>query len=764
MELLLINHPLDCPVCDKGGECPLQNQAMSNGRARVPLRRAASAPSRSRSRSPPRSCSTASAACCARAAPGSPSEIAGDPFIELLERGALQQVGIDEDEPFESYFSGNTIQICPVGALTSAAYRFRVPAVRPGLDADGLRALRLRLRDAHRPPPRQGHAPAGRRRPEVNEEWNCDKGRFAFRYVRARRPAHAPAGARRGAASWSPASWPEALDARRRGLPAARDAAGVGVLAGGRLTLEDAYAYAKFARVALGTNDIDFRAGPHSAEEADFLAQHVAGSRPGRHLRRPGEAPAVLLVGLEPEEESPIVFLRLRKARAQGRHRGPRHRAVRHPRPGEAVAARCCPPPRAPRPRSSVPSPTATGGSPTCGDALQPAGAVILVGERLGAVPGALSAALRLADGHRRPAGLDPAPGRRARRARGRRAARPAARRPPGRRRRGAGRGRRGLGRRARCRRGPAATPPGSSPPLAAGKLAGARRRRRRARRPARPGRRPRALDGRAVRGQPRGPRAARSPTLADVVLPVAPVAEKAGTFVNWEGRARPFPARARRHRRDARPARARTCSPTSSTSRSACRRRCRPRRARRARRLGRQPGRSADDRRRRACRTRRRRRRPCWPPGGCCSTTGRLQDGEPLPGRHRTAAGRPAVRRHRRRDRRRPTASCSRSARTPARSRCRCAVTEMPDRVVWVPPNSPGSPGPPSTSAPAPGRRDDHARRPRSPTRRRSEVPCDRARPGSCAGLRPDRRASATTPGGSSCSRPSPSSCSCWC
>ena len=73
MEFLLINHPLDCPVCDKGGECPLQNQAMSNGRGESPLHRDASGPSPSRSTSPPRCCSTASAACCARAAPGSPS-------------------------------------------------------------------------------------------------------------------------------------------------------------------------------------------------------------------------------------------------------------------------------------------------------------------------------------------------------------------------------------------------------------------------------------------------------------------------------------------------------------------------------------------------------------------------------------------------------------------------------------------------------------------------------------------------------------------
>ena len=124
MELLLINHPLDCPVCDKGGECPLQNQAMTNGRAETrfgELKRTFPKPINisaqvllDRER----------CVLCARCTRFS-EQIAGDPMIELIERGALQQVGTGEGDPFESYFSGNTIQICPVGALTSAAYRFR---------------------------------------------------------------------------------------------------------------------------------------------------------------------------------------------------------------------------------------------------------------------------------------------------------------------------------------------------------------------------------------------------------------------------------------------------------------------------------------------------------------------------------------------------------------------------------------------------------------------------------------------------------------
>jgi len=124
MELLLINHPLDCPMCDKGGECPLQNQAMSNGRTEsryTDVKRTFAKPINISSQV---LLDRGRCILCARCTRFS-EQIAGDPFIDMLERGALQQVGIYANEPFESYFSGNTVQICPVGALTGTAYRFR---------------------------------------------------------------------------------------------------------------------------------------------------------------------------------------------------------------------------------------------------------------------------------------------------------------------------------------------------------------------------------------------------------------------------------------------------------------------------------------------------------------------------------------------------------------------------------------------------------------------------------------------------------------
>ena len=309
MEFLLINHPLDCPICDKGGECPLQNQAMSHGYGESRFT--------DEKRTFPKPISISAnvlldrerCVLCARCTRFS-EQIAGDPFIALIERGALQQVGIYEKEPLESYFSGNTIQICPVGALTSGAYRFRS---RP---FDLISAPSIAEHDACGSAIRVDHRRGKVMRrlagddPDVNEEWITDKDRFAHRYGdgedRLTRPLVRDGDVLR------PASWPEAIDVAVRGLEAAGSS--VGVLTGGRLPLEDAYGYAKFARAVLGTNNIDFRARQHSAEEADFLANAVAGTGQGVSFTDLENASAVLLVCLEPEEEAGMIFLRLRKA------------------------------------------------------------------------------------------------------------------------------------------------------------------------------------------------------------------------------------------------------------------------------------------------------------------------------------------------------------------------------------------------------------------------------------------------------------------
>ncbi|MFJ2215511.1 NADH-quinone oxidoreductase subunit G [Streptomyces sp. NPDC101062] len=400
MELLLINHPLDCPVCDKGGECPLQNQAMQVGDPDTRFE------GKKRTFEKPVPISTQvlldreRCVLCARCTRFS-NQIAGDPMIELIERGALQQVGTGEGDPFESYFSGNTIQICPVGALTSAAYRFRSRPFdlvsSPGVCEHCAGGCATRTDHRRGKVMRRMAANA----PEVNEEWLCDKGRFGFRYAQKPDRLTTPL-VRNADGVLEPASWPEALEAAARGLGAARGR--TGVLTGGRLTVEDAYAYAKFARVALDTNDIDFRARVHSGEEADFLAAYVAGR--GHDLDGTGityttleAAPAVLLAGFESEEEAPGVFLRLRKAHRK--HGQRTFSLATHVTRGLSKAGGTLLPAAPGTETEWLDALASESGLDADGTAaaraLREPGAVIVVGERLAAVPGGLTAAARAA-------------------------------------------------------------------------------------------------------------------------------------------------------------------------------------------------------------------------------------------------------------------------------------------------------------------------------------------------------------------------------
>jgi NADH-quinone oxidoreductase subunit G len=426
MEFLLVNHPLDCPMCDKGGECPLQNQAMTAGQGETRFH----GPKRTFPKPIALSAQVLldrerciQCARCTRFA----DQIAGDPLIDLFERGPQEQVGAADGAPFDSYFSGNTVQICPVGALTGASYRFRARpfdlASTPSVCEHC--ASGCRQRTDHR------RGVVTRRLagndPQVNEEWNCDKGRWAFTYATQPDRLVSPL-VRDAGGVLQPASWPEAIAAAAAGLLAERGQAGV--LTGGRLTLEDSYAYAKFARLALASNDIDMRARPHSAEETEFLASRVAGRSSGVTYQALEQAPAVLLAGFEPQDESPIVFLRLRKAARAGRLAVYSLAALAGSglsrmsgtllptRPGEEAAMLNALADEAGRADEDMP--TATAGSPAraggrgapggeasrsggpgviprVSTALREPGAVILAGERLAEVPGALTAASRLA-------------------------------------------------------------------------------------------------------------------------------------------------------------------------------------------------------------------------------------------------------------------------------------------------------------------------------------------------------------------------------
>ncbi len=589
MEFLLINHPLDCPVCDKGGECPLQNQAMTDGRSTsrfIDIKRTYPKPiavsanillDRDR------------CILCQRCTRFS-TQISGDPFIQLQGRsggtpgnavhglhgsqvgnfdasildfasadgshqepvfgqqagpggevfpvvgyasGPVEPTEVDvTGAPFSSYFSGNVIQICPVGALTSASYRFRarpfdlvsVPSVTEH-DASGS-AIRVDYR--------RGVVVRrlAQQDMDVNEEWITDKDRFAFRWQAGPDRLKYP---RIAAEPEANISWFEALETAANGLKAAKEK-GIGVITGGRLTIEDSYAYSKFARVVLGTNDIDFRTRKGSKEEDQFLAARVASTELGVTYRDIEHAGHVLTVGLEAEDEIGSVFLRLRKGALDKTTTVTVISAYQTLGTGKMFARFI---PATPGTEAEVLDAIADGGAENFGQTftdLQNDDAVILVGERAADSPGALSAAIRLAE--RTGAKLAWIP------------------------RRAGDRGAVDTGVMPNLLPGgrPIADPAARVDAAAVWGVENL---------PAENGRNTEEILAAAAAGElgaillggvelddlPAGAEEALknvfvvqlevrdtpATALADVVLPVAPPAEKGGTFVNWEGRLRPF-------------------------------------------------------------------------------------------------------------------------------------------------------------------------------------------------------------------------------
>ena len=445
MEFLLINHPLDCPICDKGGECPLQNQAMSEGRESsrfIDAKRTYRKPLKLTSQI---LLDRERCILCQRCVRFG-KEIAGDPFLDLQGRGGGtaptehhhfmgEQVGsfdtavLDYFNPqakdnvkagisgpygqegiigslnegdlapndrdvsgraFASYFSGNIIQICPVGALTSNDYRFRArpfdlvsTASVTEHDASGS-AIRVDIRRGEVLRRLAGNDP------EVNEEWITDKDRFAFKWSDAQR-LNTPFVRENG--QLVPTSWSDALDRVHRAL-AGLSGDQVGFLPGGRLSFEDAWAWSKFARSVVGSDSIDMRSRSHSEEERSFLAAHVAGSGLGVTYSQLENAGQVLLVGLEPEDECGAIFLRMRKATRKGKLRV----ASLAPMTSRGLAKlsgellRC-----APGTEVEVAAEIREGGE-FADLASRLDGGVILVGERASRTPGLLSEVVRLAE------------------------------------------------------------------------------------------------------------------------------------------------------------------------------------------------------------------------------------------------------------------------------------------------------------------------------------------------------------------------------
>jgi NADH-quinone oxidoreductase subunit G len=308
LEFLLINHPLDCPICDRAGECPLQDQTFQHG------------PGSSRYIEPKRTYEKAleisdlvvldreRCVLCWRCVRFS-DEIAGDRFIQLVDRGAGTQILTFNEEPFDSYFSGNTIQICPVGALTSKPYRF---VSRPwDLETAPSVCTYCSVGCPITNESRSGKMVRVQALPneQVNDFWMCDKGRFAYHHVSAEDRLETPL-VRTDDDAFQSGPWgrayatiAEKLDGKSR----------IGVIAGAHLTTEDAYAIGRLARQTLKTNNIDSRIQDAGAPyELALSVTGAAGSN--ARLDDLDEAKTIVWVGPDPKETLPVLYLRLRKA------------------------------------------------------------------------------------------------------------------------------------------------------------------------------------------------------------------------------------------------------------------------------------------------------------------------------------------------------------------------------------------------------------------------------------------------------------------
>jgi NADH-quinone oxidoreductase subunit G len=300
VEFLLVNHPLDCPVCDKGGECPLQDISMGWGPGKSRMIDDKRHFEKPIELSPLVAIDRERCILCYRCVRFS-QEVAEDEQLQLLERGDRTFVGTFDDRPYIAPFHGNITDLCPVGALTSYTYRFRA---RPwDIEQAGSVCtlcpsqcnLGFTVRDE------QVKRVVSRDNPDVDDGWLCDRGRYGFEMFSASERVSAPRG--RG----GPASWEEAISTAAKGLKAAEGKVAAIV---GDAANEEGYLVQRIVREALGSPHVDSRASMGPGREALVqLAQPELTAR----VRDIDEAGAVLVVGTDPLHSSPILDLRIRK-------------------------------------------------------------------------------------------------------------------------------------------------------------------------------------------------------------------------------------------------------------------------------------------------------------------------------------------------------------------------------------------------------------------------------------------------------------------
>ncbi len=310
LEFLLINHPLDCPVCDKGGECPLQDLTFRYGPGNSRMR----FPKRTYEKPLPISPSIVldreRCILCYRCTRFS-SDVAEDGELIARERGARSVIATFEEQPYVGVFSGNVTELCPVGALLPTAYRFKsrpweisnVPTVCGGCSVGCNTWITVRDGEAQRV--------VSRNHPEVDEGWLCDRGRFARIPVADR--LHEPL--IRGERGLEPVSFEDATRTaaqRLRHVQSMHGAGAVAIVTGGDLTNEEAFAWSLIAQ-SVGARTA--AAPVAAAAQWDLLAPYAA------RIADLDTASVVVVVGdAEMADRAGVVDLRVRKARRRGAH------------------------------------------------------------------------------------------------------------------------------------------------------------------------------------------------------------------------------------------------------------------------------------------------------------------------------------------------------------------------------------------------------------------------------------------------------------
>ncbi|HZU04305.1 MAG TPA: NADH-quinone oxidoreductase subunit NuoG [Ktedonobacteraceae bacterium] len=315
LEFLLINHPLDCPICDKGGECDLQDFTLRHGpgRTRFDLYK----------RHYPKPIPVSDRVfldrerciLCQRCTRFS-SEISMDNGLVMISRGFRMEVGTAPDHAFDSIFSGNTVEMCPVGALTASAYRFkarpwelkRIPSVCNNCSVGCNARIDVRVDKIMRLMSRPNDA--------IDDGWLCDRGRWGFEFVNSSQRLRTPLIRRNG--NHATATWEQAffhITARLRDIIATHGAQSIGGIGSTRTTNEEAYLFQKLLRQVIGTPNVDHHHGYFPSPRDPLTGRPWMMTNSIAEIEK---ASHIVLVASDPYQRQPILDLRIKKAMKAG--------------------------------------------------------------------------------------------------------------------------------------------------------------------------------------------------------------------------------------------------------------------------------------------------------------------------------------------------------------------------------------------------------------------------------------------------------------